>query len=207
MTAQHTSHPDDALVIAGKAYSSRLLTGTGKFKDLDETRRATEAAGAEIVTVAIRRTNIGQDPGEPNLLDVLPPDRYTILPNTAGCYTAEEAVRTCRLGRELLDGHPLTKLDVLDGVERLKMCSAYRYRGKDTEYAPLDGQGWDECEPVYLEFPGWSENPHGITDWDDLPPAARAYLQALEELAGCPISIVSTGPDRDHTMVLQDPFS
>ena len=113
MTAHHTSHPDDALVIAGKAYSSRLLTGTGKFKDLDETRRATEAAGAEIVTVAIRRTNIGQDPGEPNLLDVLPPDRYTILPNTAGCYTAEEAVRTCRLGRELLDGHPLTKLEVL----------------------------------------------------------------------------------------------
>ncbi|MGY0560951.1 MULTISPECIES: thiazole synthase [unclassified Luteimonas] len=113
MTAQHTSNQDDALVIAGKAYSSRLLTGTGKFRDLDETRRATEAAGAEIVTVAIRRTNIGQDPGEPNLLDVLPPDRYTILPNTAGCYTAEEAVRTCRLGRELLDGHQLTKLEVL----------------------------------------------------------------------------------------------
>src|SRR5690554_45172 len=111
MTAQHTS--EDALVIAGKAYSSRLLTGTGKFKDLDETRRATEAAGAEIVTVAIRRTNIGQDPGEPNLLDARPPDRYTILPNTAGCYTAVEAVRTCRLGRELLDGHPLTKLEVL----------------------------------------------------------------------------------------------
>jgi len=105
--------PEDALVIAGKAYSSRLLTGTGKFRELDETRRATEAAGAEIVTVAIRRTNIGQDPGEPNLLDVLPPDRYTILPNTAGCYTAVEAVRTCRLGRELLDGHPLTKLEVL----------------------------------------------------------------------------------------------
>ncbi|NLG60575.1 MAG: thiazole synthase, partial [Gammaproteobacteria bacterium] len=104
---------EDALVIAGKAYASRLLTGTGKFKDLDETRRATEAAGAEIVTVAIRRTNIGQDPGEPNLLDVLPPERYTILPNTAGCYTAEEAVRTCRLARELLDGHNLTKLEVL----------------------------------------------------------------------------------------------
>jgi len=111
MNASHT--PEDALVIAGKAYRSRLLTGTGKFKDLDETRRATEAAGAEIVTVAIRRTNIGQDPGEPNLLDVLPPERYTILPNTAGCYTAEEAVRTCRLGRELLDGHQLTKLEVL----------------------------------------------------------------------------------------------
>ncbi len=110
-----TAHPayDDALVIAGKTYRSRLLTGTGKFKDLDETRRATEAAGAEIVTVAIRRSNLGQNPGEPNLLDVLPPDRYTILPNTAGCYTADDAVRTCRLARELLDGHNLTKLEVL----------------------------------------------------------------------------------------------
>ncbi len=106
-------HFDDPLVIAGKTYRSRLLTGTGKFKDLDETRRATEAAGAEIVTVAIRRTNIGQNPDEPNLLDVLPPDRYTILPNTAGCYTAEDAVRTCRLARELLDGHKLVKLEVL----------------------------------------------------------------------------------------------
>ena len=104
---------DDALVIAGKRYRSRLLTGTGKFRDLDETRRATEAAGSEIVTVAIRRTNIGQDPGEPNLLDVLPPDRYTLLPNTAGCYSADEAVRTCRLARELLDGHRLVKLEVL----------------------------------------------------------------------------------------------
>ncbi|HEX5662750.1 MULTISPECIES: thiazole synthase [unclassified Lysobacter] len=105
--------PADLLHIAGKSYVSRLLTGTGKFRDLNETRAATEAAGAQIVTVAIRRTNIGQNPGEPNLLDVLPPDRYTILPNTAGCYTAEDAVRTCRLARELLDGHALTKLEVL----------------------------------------------------------------------------------------------
>ena len=103
----------DPLVIAGRTFRSRLLTGTGKFKDLDETRRATEAAGAEIVTVAIRRTNIGQNPGEPNLLDVLPPEKYTILPNTAGCYTAEDAVRTCKLARELLDGHNLVKLEVL----------------------------------------------------------------------------------------------
>jgi thiazole synthase len=109
----------DALVIAGKTWRSRLLTGTGKFKDLDETRRATEAAGAEIVTVAIRRTNIGQDPGAPNLLDVLPPDRYTILPNTAGCYTAEDAVRTCRLARELLDGRTLVKLEVLGDQKTL----------------------------------------------------------------------------------------
>jgi thiazole synthase len=109
----------DALVIAGKTYHSRLLTGTGKFKDLDQTRRATEAAGAEIVTVAIRRTNSGQEPGAPNLLDVLPPDRYTILPNTAGCYTADDAVRTCRLARELLDGHTLVKLEVLGDQKTL----------------------------------------------------------------------------------------
>ncbi len=109
----HTFPDPKPLAIAGKTYRSRLLTGTGKFKDLDETRVATEAAGAEIVTVAIRRTNIGQNPGEPNLLDVLPPDKYTILPNTAGCYTAEDAVRTCRLARELLDGHSLVKLEVL----------------------------------------------------------------------------------------------
>ena len=107
------SHADAGLVIAGKTYTSRLLTGTGKFKDLDETRLATEAAGAQIVTVAIRRTNIGQNPGEPNLLDVISPERYTILPNTAGCFTAEDAVRTCRLARELLDGHKLVKLEVL----------------------------------------------------------------------------------------------
>ena len=111
--------PTDSLVIAGKTYSSRLLTGTGKFKDLQETRLATEAAGAQIVTVAIRRTNIGQNPGEPNLLDVLPPEHYTILPNTAGCYTAEDAVRTCRLARELLDGHNLTKLEVLGDAKTL----------------------------------------------------------------------------------------
>jgi len=109
----------DPLVIAGTSYRSRLLTGTGKYKDLDETRRATDAAGAQIVTVAIRRTNIGQNPGEPNLLDVLPPDQYTILPNTAGCYNAEDAVRTCRLARELLDGHDLVKLEVLGDEKTL----------------------------------------------------------------------------------------
>ena len=104
---------NDPLVIAGKAYNSRLLVGTGKYKDFAETREAIDASGAAIVTVAIRRTNIGQNPGEPNLLDVLPPEKFTILPNTAGCYTAEDAVRTLRLGRELLDGHPLCKLEVL----------------------------------------------------------------------------------------------
>ncbi|WP_367027124.1 sulfur carrier protein ThiS [Methylococcus sp. ANG] len=103
----------DPLVIAGKVYTSRLLVGTGKYKDLAETGAAVEMSGAEIVTVAIRRTNIGQDPGQPNLLDVIPPERYTLLPNTAGCYTVEDAVRTCRLARELLGGHRLVKLEVL----------------------------------------------------------------------------------------------
>jgi thiazole synthase len=104
---------DDCFMLAGVSYHSRLLVGTGKYKDLEETRLAIEASGAQIVTVAIRRTNIGQNPGEPNLLDVISPDKYTILPNTAGCYTAEDAIRTCRLGRELLGGHNLVKLEVL----------------------------------------------------------------------------------------------
>jgi len=103
----------DPLTIAGRDYASRLLVGTGKYRDLDQTRRAVDASGAEIVTVAIRRTNIGQDPGEPNLLEVLPPERYTILPNTAGCFTAEEALRTARLARELLGGAALVKLEVI----------------------------------------------------------------------------------------------
>ena len=110
---------NDPLIIAGKAYHSRLLTGSGKYRDLDQTRDATQASGAEIVTVAIRRTNIGQNPDEPNLLDVLPPDKYTLLPNTAGCYTAEDAIRTCRLARELLDGHDLVKLEVLGDEKTL----------------------------------------------------------------------------------------
>ncbi len=103
----------DSLIIAGKSYSSRLLVGTGKYKDFAKTREAIDASGAEIITVAIRRTNIGQEPGQPSLLEVLPPSQFTILPNTAGCYSADEAVRTLRLARELLDGHALVKLEVL----------------------------------------------------------------------------------------------
>jgi len=114
-----TASQADPLVIAGRSYSSRLLVGTGKYRDFDETSMAIQASGAEIVTVAIRRTNIGQDPDEPNLLDVLPPDRYTLLPNTAGCYTADDAVRTCRLARELLNGHDLVKLEVLGDEKTL----------------------------------------------------------------------------------------
>jgi len=109
----------DPLIIAGKTYRSRLLTGTGKFIDFQQTRDATDAAGAEIVTVALRRTNLGQNKGEPNLLDFLPPDLFTLLPNTAGCYNAEDAIRTCQLARELLDGHTLVKLEVLGDPKTL----------------------------------------------------------------------------------------
>ena len=109
----------DSLIIGGKTYSSRLLVGTGKYKDFTETQAAIEASGAEIITIAIRRSNIGQNPNEPNLLDILPPAKYTLLPNTAMCYTADEAVRTLRLARELLDGHSLVKLEVLGDPQSL----------------------------------------------------------------------------------------
>jgi len=110
---------NDNLIIAGKNYSSRLLVGTGKYKDFAETQAAVEASGAEIITIAIRRSNIGQNPNEPSLLEILPPSKYTLLPNTAGCYTADDAVRTLRLARELLDGHTLVKLEVLGDPQSL----------------------------------------------------------------------------------------
>ena len=109
----------DPLIIAAKSYGSRLLVGTGKYRDFDQTREAVDASGAQIVTVAIRRTNIGQNRNEPSLLDALPPSRYTYLPNTAGCYNAADAVRTLRLARELLDGHDLVKLEVLGDAQTL----------------------------------------------------------------------------------------
>ncbi len=110
---------DDRFLLAGREVRSRLLVGTGKYVDLAQTAAAVEASGAEIVTVAIRRTNIGQHPGQPNLLDVISPERYTLLPNTAGCYTAQDAVRTLRLARELLDDHRLVKLEVLGDPDTL----------------------------------------------------------------------------------------
>ena len=114
-----TNTLDDQIVIAGKTYTSRLLLGTGKYKDMEETGLAIEASGSQIITVAIRRSNIGQNPDEPNLLDVIRPDKYTILPNTAGCYDADSAIRTCLLARELLDGHKLIKLEVLGDEKTL----------------------------------------------------------------------------------------
>jgi thiazole synthase len=113
ITDPHVVALDDPLIIAGRVHRSRLLVGTGKYKDFAQTRAAIDASGAEIVTVAIRRTNIGQNPNEPSLLEYLPPSEFTLLPNTAGCYNVEDAVRTLKLARELLDGHKLVKLEVL----------------------------------------------------------------------------------------------
>lgn len=114
-----TDNNADPLVVAGRTFRSRLLVGTGKYRDMQETRAAIDASGAEIVTIAVRRTNIGQNSDEPNILDILPPDQFTLLPNTAGCYDAATAVRTCRLARELLDGHDLMKLEVLGDEKTL----------------------------------------------------------------------------------------
>ncbi|MBS0308410.1 MAG: thiazole synthase [Proteobacteria bacterium] len=110
---------NDGLTIAGKTYRSRLLVGSGKYRDLEQTRAATEASGADIITVAIRRVNIGQDPNTPSLLDVISPERMTLLPNSAGCYTAADAVYTLQLARELLHGHKLVKLEVLGDEKTL----------------------------------------------------------------------------------------
>lgn len=107
------SFKDAPLIVAGRRFSSRLMVGTGKYRDFDETARALEASSTEVVTFAVRRTNLGQSADEPNLLDAVSPDRFTLLPNTAGCYDARAAVRTCKLARELLDGHNLVKLEVL----------------------------------------------------------------------------------------------
>ncbi|MDI5983840.1 thiazole synthase [Halomonas sp. M4R5S39] len=130
---------DAPLVVAGRRFDSRLMVGTGKYRDFEETARALEASGTQVVTFAVRRTNLGQAPGEPNLLDVVPPDRYTLLPNTAGCYNARDAVRTCKLARELLEGHNLVKLEVLgdaktlypDVVETIKAAEALVRDGFD----------------------------------------------------------------------------
>lgn len=119
MTQPNQNPTDDPLIIANRTFSSRLLVGTGKYKDLTETADAIGVSGSQIVTVAIRRTNIGQNQNEPNLLDVISPEKYTILPNTAGCFDADSAIRTCQLARELLDGHNLVKLEVLGDEKTL----------------------------------------------------------------------------------------
>ena len=119
MVSYNAMKKDTPFTIAGRTFKSRLLVGSGKYKDLEETKLATEASGSEIITVAIRRVNIGQNPNEESLLDVISPKQYTILPNTAGCYNAKDAVRTLLLARELLDGHNLVKLEVLGDEKTL----------------------------------------------------------------------------------------
>ncbi|SFN15394.1 adenylosuccinate synthase [Dokdonella immobilis] len=106
-----------------------------------------------------------------------------------------------------INGLAITKLDVLDGLPTIKVCIAYEYRGKRRDLAPLDADGWDECKPVYLDFPGWEEPTSGVREWNRLPAAARAYLRAVEELSGCHLALVATGADRDDTIVLRDPFA
>lgn len=110
---------DTPLTIAGTQYKSRLIVGSGKYQSFEQNREALVASGAEMITVAIRRVNLGQNKGEPSLLEVISAKQYTILPNTAGCYTAADAVRTCRMARELLDGHKLVKLEVLGDQKTL----------------------------------------------------------------------------------------
>ena len=146
-TVLHTSTAvtDDPLLIAGVEYHSRLLVGTGKYKDMDETRAATEASGAEIVTVAIRRTNIGQNKDEPNLLEVLPPSEYTLLPNTAGCYTAEDAIRTCRLARELLDELEAYDWEWGDGFGAIEVGDDDGISLGDTAIHVLETPGHSQC--------------------------------------------------------------
>jgi len=122
---------NDPLIIDGIEYQSRLLVGTGKYDDLHQAKQAIDISGAEIITMAVRRTNIGQKAGEPNLLDILSPQDYTYLPNTAGCYSADEAVRTCRLARELLDGHSLVKLEVLGDEKTLFPDVAETYKAAE----------------------------------------------------------------------------
>ena len=119
MVSYNAMKKDTPFTIAGRTFNSRLLVGSGKYKDLEETKLATEASGSEIITVAIRRVNIGQNPNEESLLDAISPSKYTILPNTAGCYNAKDAVRTLLLARELLDGHNLVKLEVLGDEKTL----------------------------------------------------------------------------------------
>ena len=109
----------DKLVIAGHSFQSRLLVGTGKYTDFKQTRAAIDSSDAQIVTVAIRRINLGQSPNEPSLLEFLPTNKFTYLPNTAGCYSSDDAIRTLRLARELLDGHNLVKLEVLGDPDTL----------------------------------------------------------------------------------------
>jgi adenylosuccinate synthase len=178
-TGVGASSIDYVLGIA-KAYATRVGGGPFPTQLTDKTGDDIRAAGAEFGATTGRPRRCGW-------IDIVALKRAVAINGISGL---------C-----------ITKLDILDGMETLKMGIAYEYRGKRTEYAPLDADGWEQCKPIYLEFQGWKESTSGITQWDQLPPAARAYLRSLEELVGCPLSMVSTGPGRESTIVLKDPFA
>ncbi|MGP4845116.1 thiazole synthase [Marinobacter sp. 1Y8] len=200
---------DTPLVIAGKTYQSRLLVGTGKYRDLEETGLAITASGAEIVTVAVRRTNIGQNPDEPNLLDVVSPDRYTILPNTAGCFSAKDAVRTCRLARELLDGHNLVKLEVLGDdktlypnmPETLEAAETLIKDGFDVMVYTTD----DPLQAKRLEEMGCvAVMPLGAPIGSGLGIQNRYNIRMIVENAGVPILVdAGVGTASDATIAME----
>lgn len=169
----------DYVLGIAKAYATRVGSGPFPTELNDETGDALRAAGAEFGATTGRPRRCGW-------IDIVALKRAVAINGISGL---------C-----------ITKLDILDGMDTLKMGIAYEYRGKRTEYAPLDADGWEQCKPIYLEFQGWEESTSGITQWEQLPPAARAYLRALEELVECPLSMVSTGPGRESTIVLKDPF-
>ena len=187
---------DKPFVLAGRTYQSRLLVGTGKYRDMEETRLAIEASGAEIVTFAVRRTNLGQNPGEPNLLEVLSPDRYTFLPNTAGCFDATEAVRTCRLARELLGGHNLVKLEVLadqktlfpNVIETLKAAEVLVKEGFDvmvyTSDDPIIARQLAEIGCYRGDAAGRSDR-HGPGDLQPVQPADHPRRSQDPCAGGC----------------------
>ena len=160
------------LAIAGKTYRSRLLVGTGKYKDFAETRAAIDASGAEIITVAIRRTNIGQDPGQPNLLDALPPSQFTILPNTAGCFTADDAVRTLRLARELLE-----ELAVVAEVGQEVLTTAHDYDDRRVELHFLRCRITGQPRPQQGQEVRWVSR--GALRGLAFPPADEALIALL----------------------------
>lgn len=169
----------DYVLGIAKAYATRVGGGQFPTELTDETGELIRAKGAEFGATTGRPRRCGW-------IDIVALRRAVAING--------------------INGLCITKLDILDGFKKLKMCIAYEYRGKRTEYAPLDADGWNECKPIYLEFQGWEESTSGVTEWEKLPPAARAYLRVLEELVGCPLSMVSTGPGREETILLRDPF-
>ncbi len=201
---------DRPLTIAGKTYQSRLLVGTGKYRDFDQAQAAIGESGAQMVTMAVRRTNLGQNPGEPNLLDILPPEKYTLLPNTAGCYTAKDAIRTCKLARELLDGHNLVKLEVLGDEKTLYPDVTETLKAAETLIADgFDVMVYTNDDPLIarrLEALGCiAVMPLGAPIGSGLGIQNRYNIRAIVENASVPVLVdagVGTASDASVAMEL-----